>query len=104
MNDRAELTQALTTTISILQTDEFPFGPPTTDYDILMRACYGPLLVVNATTGRRELIAKRLRPAGSLEQARSLTSQVVRILGGEQGATVQDVQAALDNLTESSRC
>jgi hypothetical protein len=98
MQNRDEVTEALRKVIKILETDTFPFGPPTTDYDILMRACYGPLLTWNPETRRHEMAWKRQRPEGALEKARALTATVVELLGGESGATVSDVQVALKSL------
>ena len=102
MQNKVEVANALTVVITILETDKFPFGPAATDYDILMRACYGPLLAINPVTERRELICRRLRPEGALEHARALTASLVELLGGEHGATIADVQAALDTVTAAA--
>jgi len=99
MQNRDEVAEALRVIIKILETDTFPFGPPATDYDILMRSCYGPLLTWNPHTRRSELLPKRLRPDGALDHARALTAAIVELLGGERGATLPDVQTALDTLT-----
>jgi hypothetical protein len=100
MRNRDETVEALRTVIKILDTDHFPFGPPATDYDILMRACYGNLLAHNPSTGRYELLTRRLRPEGALDHARALTATVVDLLGGERGATIAEVQTTLGKLTE----
>lgn len=103
MHNRDETAEALQAVIKILETDHFPFGPPATDYDILMRACYGNLLTRNPSTGRYELLTRRLRPEGALKHARALTTAVVELLGGERSATITDVQAALDKLGEENQ-
>lgn len=103
MQNKAEVANALTAVITILETDKFQsHTPAATDYDILMRACYGPLLAINPVNGHRELISRRLRPEGALEHARALTTAVVELLGGERGASIADVQAALNTVTAAA--
>lgn len=73
-----------------------------TDYNLLMVACYGPLFRWDPVKGRYEFQARSQFPAGlrdtALITARTLTSEVVRVLGGESGATLRDVRNAIDNL------
>jgi hypothetical protein len=71
----------------------------TTNYTMLMVACYGPLFRWNPSSRRYEFQGARSQPAGTLETARALTARVVAELGGEHGATLQDVQAVIDRLT-----
>lgn len=76
--------------------------PAATDYTLLMVACYGPLFTWNEAERRYEFQSRRLRPAGALEAARALTAQVVETLGGEYGATIADVHAAIRRLTHTT--
>ncbi|MEV8033970.1 hypothetical protein [Streptomyces sp. NPDC086182] len=77
-------------------------GVHTTDYTLLMRACYGPLFVQNPRTGHWGLAPRSQRPDGALEAARALTADVVRVLDGESGATVQDIRDAISRLDGAS--
>ncbi|MFD9463530.1 hypothetical protein [Streptomyces sp. NPDC060027] len=93
--------KALHAALDLLESERWErrrLGVHTTDYVLLMRACYGPLLQRNPRTERWELVSRRRRPDGALEAARAVTADVVQALGGESGATVQDIRAAINRL------
>jgi hypothetical protein len=77
-------------------------GVHAADYTLLMRACYGPLFTQNPRTGHWGLAPRSQRPGGALEAARALTVDVVKALGGESGATVQDIRDAINQLGGAS--
>lgn len=76
-----------------------------TDYGMLMVACSGPLFRWDRSRGRYRFQARSTFPPGVRDAlcatAEALTSDVVRILGGERGATASDVQAAILRLGDS---
>ncbi|MFD6490349.1 hypothetical protein [Streptomyces sp. NPDC060188] len=96
--DLGPVIAALHAVLDLLESERWErrlLGVHTTDYVLLMRACYGPLLQRNPRSGRWELASRRFRPDGALEAARAVTAAVVDALGGEAGATVQDIRAAI---------
>jgi len=91
--------KALHDTADLLESEQWKrrrLGVATTDYTLLMRACYGPLFTQTEHSGRWGLVPRSQRPAGALEAARAVTAEVVKLLGGESGATVQDIRDAIN--------
>ncbi|TXS34753.1 hypothetical protein [Streptomyces sp. OR43] len=72
-------------------------GQQRTDYHLIMRACYGPLMRRNHVTGRYEI--KPLRTHRSERGAANLLmDEVVKALGSERGHSISEVRAIADRM------
>ncbi|MER7196149.1 hypothetical protein [Streptomyces flaveolus] len=72
-------------------------GQCTTTFQLIMRACYGPLLTERLDGSGYNVAPLRTHRKERLE-ARELTAAVVAALGGESGTTAGEVRSVADRL------
>jgi hypothetical protein len=72
-------------------------GQCTTNFQLIMRACYGPLLTKRKDGSGYDVAPLRTHWKERME-ARELTAAVVAALGGESGTTAGEVRAVADRL------
>jgi len=109
--DLGPVIKALHDIADLLESDRWKTrraGLDMTDYMLLMRACYGPLIAWNRRTGRYDftpcplcgstLLDRRHRPQEALARAETLLESVVDALGAESGTPLPQVRATADRL------
>ncbi|MEU9947043.1 hypothetical protein [Streptomyces sp. NPDC047939] len=72
-------------------------GQMRTDYQLIMRACYGPLMRRNHKTGRYEIKPLRTHRA-ERSAANLLMDEVVKALGSEYGHSIAEVRTIADRM------
>ncbi|WP_331723408.1 hypothetical protein [Streptomyces atratus] len=90
LHDLAALMELTTLTI-------YRRGQRRTDYLLITRACYGPLMWWDRMVGRYQIKPLRTHRA-ERKAAEALIGAVVKALGSEYGHTIAEVRAVADRL------